>query len=90
MFKRNAEAEKEYWLQAKARGENWFVWRSGVLPTLLIWFVILPAVQVFVGRTNPFSASFVVAWLVLLPVTLLGGYLRGRWRWKDFEKKFPG
>jgi hypothetical protein len=77
MFKRNAEAEKEYWLQAKARGENWFVWRSGVLPTLLIWFVVLPAVQVFVGRTNPFSASFVVAWLVLLSSYATWGIFKG-------------
>jgi hypothetical protein len=36
-----------------------------------------------------FSLQFVVVWLIMLPIFLLGGYLAGSWKWKDLEKRFP-
>jgi hypothetical protein len=97
MFKRHTEAEidelkREYWLQSKARGKNRFIWREGVLPTLVTGFMGALVVEVFGDHSHSFSVSvrsIAFLALVLLPICLLGGYLTGRWRWKDFEKKYP-
>jgi len=90
MLQRYAEAERQDWLQAKARGRNRFVWRRGVLPTLLIWLVVVPVVELFGNHTSSFSlrTTFFIS-LIILPIALLGGYLEGSWKWKDFEKKYP-
>jgi len=40
-------------------------------------------------RKHVLSLEFLNIWFILLPVCLLGGYLTGRWKWQDFEKKNP-
>jgi hypothetical protein len=90
MFGRYTEIERLDWLQAKARGRNRFIWRRGVLPTLLIWLIVLPAVSVFGDHRSSFSLRpTVLIMLVMLPICLLGGYLEGVWKWKDLEEKYP-
>ena len=97
MFERHTVAEinelkREHWLQCKARGKNRFIWREGVLPTVLTSYISVLAVAVFGNHEHSFSASvrsIAFPALVLFPVCLLGGYLAGRWKWKDFEKKYP-
>jgi hypothetical protein len=85
MLQRHTEAERQDWLQAKARGRNRFIWRRGVLPTLLTCLIVAVSVEVFGSRNSSFS----LPGLIILPIALLGGYLEGRWKWKDFEKKYP-
>jgi hypothetical protein len=55
----------------------------------MIWLVVLPAVQMLQYHGQLFSSQFIIGWLILLPIFLLGSYLTGNWRWKDFEKKYP-
>lgn len=103
MFWRQNEAKidrlmRESWLQSKARGRTRFVWREGVLPSLLTWLVVVfvvPAFEAFANR-SPFSVRSMTSghWtvfidLILLAICLLGGYLTGRWRWTDLEKRYP-
>jgi hypothetical protein len=43
---------------------------------------------------SPFSVRLMLfeywtARFIMLAIFLLGGYLTGRWRWTDFEKKYP-
>jgi hypothetical protein len=47
-------------------------------------------VEVFGNHGHPSSLQFVVIWVIMLPIFLLGGYLTGSWKWKDLEKKYPG
>jgi hypothetical protein len=101
MFKRHtkaeiAELERKSWLRMKARGENRFIWGE-MLASLPIWlFVVfaIPAMEAFANH-SPFSvrSTWLGHWtvfsdLILLAIVLLGGYLTGRWRWTDFEKKY--
>lgn len=89
MFKSHAETERKHWLDSKARGKNRFIWREGVLPTLLTWLIIVPVVE-FGDHLHSFSVrTTVFIGLITLPIMLLGGYLQGRWRWKDLKKKYP-
>jgi hypothetical protein len=48
----------------------------------------MPLRDLLAFKTNPLSVQNIVIDLVLLPVCLLGGYLEGKWRWQDFEKKY--
>jgi len=82
------EVQRKYWLDAKARGKTRFIWREAAR-SILVWLIVPPAVQVFGHHEYLFSLQFVVIWLIVLPVVLLGGYLTGSWKWKDFEKKYP-
>jgi hypothetical protein len=82
------QVERKYWLEAQARGKIRFIWREAILG-ILIWLIVLPAVEVFENHGHLFSLQFVVIWLIILPIVLLGSYLTGSWRWKDFEKKYP-
>lgn len=44
----------------------------------------------FRGRPRSNSLRFVASLaIVTLPVFLLGGYLSAKWKWSDFEKKYP-
>jgi hypothetical protein len=103
MFWRHNEAkinrlERGYWLQSRLLGRTRFILREGVLPSLLTWLVVMflvPAWEAFSNR-SPFSVRSMISgrWtifidLILLALCLLGGYLAGRWRWTDFEKKYP-
>ena len=81
-------AQREYWLGARARGKTRFLWREA-MGSLLIWLIVIPAVEVFQYHGHLFSLQFVGIWLIMLPIFLLGGYLTGSWKWKDFEKKYP-
>ena len=90
MFKSSPEANRKYWLHSKAQGKSRFIWREGVLPTLLTWFVVVPVVEIFGDHARSFSLrTTALIGVVTLPIMLFGGYLTGGWRWKDFEKKFP-
>jgi hypothetical protein len=82
------EAQRKYWLDAKARGKTRFILRESMV-NILIWLVVLPAVEVFGNHEHLFSLRFLVIWLVMLPIFLLGGYLTGSWRWKELERKYP-
>jgi hypothetical protein len=103
MFWRLNEAKlnklkREYWLRCKVRGRTRFIWYEGVLPSLLTCCVVVfvvPAYEAFANH-SPFSLRSMTSghWtvfidLILLAVCLLGGFLTGRWRWTDFEKKYP-
>lgn len=95
MFRSRTNAElnalkRQYWVQTRTQGRNRFIWKQGVLPTLLTSFVGVLAVQLF-DRRHSLSdlRSIVVPAFIMLPICLLGGYLAGRWKWKDFEKKYP-
>jgi hypothetical protein len=94
MFKRHNQAQvneamRKYWMDAKARGRKRFIWREAVAQMLVTWMLVPPGVQIFGNRGHLFSLEFLSIWLILLPVCLLAGYLTGRWRWQDFEKKYP-
>jgi hypothetical protein len=54
----------------------------------MFWLIVLPAVEVFAVHVSSLRL-IVSSGLIMLPVFLLGGYLTGRWRWDDFEKKYP-
>src|SRR5580698_5033707 len=86
MLQRFAKTERQDWLQAKARGRNQFIWRRGVLPTLLSCLIVVVGVRLFGSHPSSFS---LLGLIIILPIALLGGYLEGRWKWKDFEKKYP-
>jgi hypothetical protein len=93
MFKNHSqaqinEAQRKYWLYAKARGRTRFILRDAI-GSILIWQIVLPAVQVLGNHGHLFSRQFVVIWPFMLPIFLVGGYLTGSWKWKDFEKKYP-
>lgn len=88
MSRRYAEAEKQYWFQAKAAGRNRFI-RREVLENLLFWLISITALDLFVFRNRPFSTQSVLIDLIMLPVFLLEGFLRGKWRWRDLDKKYP-
>jgi len=82
------EAERKYWADAKARWKTRFIQREAT-GSVLIWLIVLPAVQVLGNHGSWLSGQFVAIWLVMLPIFLLEGYLTGSWRWKDPEKKYP-
>jgi hypothetical protein len=94
MFKRFSRADivelqRQQWQQAKAGGKSRFIFSQGIVPTLLIWLIVLPTIDFFVDRNFPFSWRSIGLNLMILPIFLLGGYLEGRWKWKDLQKKFP-
>jgi hypothetical protein len=97
MFRRHSqaqinEAERKYWTDAKARGKTQFIWREiwqETIRSLLNWSIVWPFLQVFHYHRHLFSLQFIVIWLIMLPIFLLGGYFTGSWKWKDFERKYP-
>jgi hypothetical protein len=64
------EAERKIWLDAKARGKTRFVWRDAI-GSIVIWLVVLPAVQVLQYHGQLFSSQFLIVWLIMLPIFLL-------------------
>ena len=72
----------------KAAGRNRFIWRQ-MLYSLVFWLILMPVLDLLAFKTNPLSMQNIVIDLILLPVSLLGGYLEAKWRWKDLEKKYP-
>jgi fumarate reductase subunit C len=87
-YKKYNEAEREYWAQAKAQGKRQFILREIVF-NIILWLAITVAIG-FTDRSGSASVwSVAFTAIVLLPICLLGGYLSGRWKWSDFEKKYP-
>jgi hypothetical protein len=92
VFERLTAGEKnakirEYWLRTKEQGKSRFIWRQ-MLASLLLWLLLTPTVEVF---AVPVSSVRLIVFtsLITLPIFLLGGYLEGRWKWTDLEKKYP-
>jgi hypothetical protein len=88
MSKSYASMEREHWLQTRTRGRSRFIWRQ-VLSTLLLGLIVVLGVEALRVRPHPFSLrSTILTSLLMLPIFLLGGYLTGRWKWQDLEKKY--
>ena len=87
-YRRYNEAEREYWAYTKAQGKRRFILRE-LRFNIILWL----AITVIIGLTDHSGSASVwsVAFtaIVLLPICVLGGYLSGRWKWSDFEKKYP-
>lgn len=94
MFKRHskadiAEAERQDWLRVRAGGRSRFIWRNQVPASLFVWFFVMLGLELLGDTSHRFSAyTFVLTCLITLPLVLLGGYLTGRWRWTELDKKF--
>jgi hypothetical protein len=76
-----AQAEREWWLRVKAHGKKQFFLHQ-FLEILFAWLLIL----IVLSTRDSFQLAVLLG---LLPILFLWGYLRGRWRWKDLEKKYP-
>lgn len=85
-YKKYNEAERLYWAQTRAQGKRRFIFREMVL-NIILWL----GITVVVGFTErPASVQSVTSLAVItLPFFLLGGYLSAKWKWSDFEKKYP-
>jgi cell division protein FtsW (lipid II flippase) len=83
----SSQIERKQWQEAKAAGRDRFIWRQ-MLYVLVFGLILIPTLDLLAFKTNPLSTQNVVIDLILLPVFLLGGYLEGKWRWQDFEKKY--
>ena len=87
-YRKYNQAEREYWAQTKAQGKRRFILREMVF-NIILWLVVT-AVVGFIDRSRLSSArSIASTGIVMLPIFLLGGYLSGRWKWSDFERKYP-
>jgi len=60
------QAQRKNWLERKARGKTRFIWREAI-GSILIWLIVLPAVQAFGYHGRLFSPPFLVIWLIMLP-----------------------
>jgi len=94
MFPRHSQAEinkleRQSASMQKARGKTRFIWRETIGSVVILWLITMPVVEVLANHRRLFSLNFLVAWLSMLPIILLGGYLAGRWKWQDLEKKYP-
>ena len=78
---------RAYWLQTKEQGRTRFI-RLEVLRSVLFWLVLMPVLDLFGTPRSPWRFTVLVN-LITLPIFVLGGYLEGRWRWADLEKKYP-
>jgi hypothetical protein len=92
MFMRHSQAEinkleRQSASWQKERGKRRFIWRE-VIGSVLMWLIVLPSAQVLANHGSLLTGNFPTAWLIMLPIFLLGGYLTGRWKWQDLEKKY--
>jgi hypothetical protein len=88
MLKDYSELERKAWIQTKARGKNRFVWGQ-VLQNVLIVAAVIGGIE-FLNRTHQvFSLTTLLIDIGVLSISVLGGFLTGNWKWKDFEKKYP-
>ena len=78
---------RAYWLQTKEQGRTRFI-RREVLGSVLFWLVLMPVLDLFGTQSSPWRFTALVNFIIL-PIFVLGGYLEGRWRWADLEKKYP-
>ena len=87
-YRKYNEAERRYWEHTKAQGIRRFIVRE-ILFNIILWLGITALVG-FRDRPRSNSLRFVASLaIVTLPVFLLGGYLSAKWKWSDFEKKYP-
>jgi len=87
---------RESWLQTRAQGKKRFILREMLANCSITFFAAFGALAMDAFRNpSPFSVRSILSdrtvsvALILLPILLLGGYLSARWRWTDFEKKYP-
>ncbi len=85
-YKKYNEAERAYWVHTKAQGKRRFIVREMIF-NIILWLGITVLVG-FRDRSNSVRSVASLA-IVTLPVFLLGGYLSAKWKWSDFEKKYP-
>jgi|SRR5579864_2211723 len=86
-YRRYNEAEREYWAYTKAQGKRRFILRE-IIFNIILWLGVTIVVDL-TDRPYPSVRSVAITAAIMLPVFLLGGYLSGRWKWSDFEKKYP-
>ena len=82
------QIERKYWQETRAAGKGRFL-RRGVLGSLVTGLLILLVLTLRHSYLRTFQITDLLAYLVVLPVFLLGGYLTAVWQWQDFEKKYP-
>ena len=78
-------AELKHWELIRARGKKHFIARD-MLWSLVFWSIVLLALELF-GRHRSLGKNVLVG-VIMLPILALGAYLRARWSWQDFEKKY--
>ena len=83
-----SQSERRYWQETKAAGKGRFV-RRGVLGSLVTGLVILLGLALRFAYLRTLQTTDLLAFLIVLPIFLLGGYLTTVWQWQDFEKKYP-
>lgn len=88
MFRRNPELEQEHAVRMMARGKDAFIWRQGIFPTLVNGYLVVLVLQFWPERSSLLEALIIAS--IMLPIFLVGGYLKGRWKWEDLEKKYLG
>jgi hypothetical protein len=81
-------AIREYWLRSKEQGRPRFILRQ-MLASVLFWLILMVGLDLLGDRPHTTVQSMVVINLIMLPIFLLGGYLEGRWKWTDLQKKYP-
>ena len=86
-YKKYNEAQRDYWAHTKAQGKRRFIVRE-VEFNIILWLGVTILVG-FTDRPHPSVRSAALTAMIMLPVFLLGGYLSGKWKWSDFEKKYP-
>jgi hypothetical protein len=84
---KDPKIEREYWQQTKAAGKARFV-RRGVLGNLSIGLFVLLVLALRDAYLGTFQTTDLLAYLIVLPIILLGGYLTAVWQWQDLEKKY--
>ena len=82
------QIERKYWQETKAAGKGRFL-RRGVLGSLGSGLLILLVLTLRHAYLGTFQTTDLLAYLIVLPIFLLGGHLTAVWQWQDFEKKYP-
>jgi hypothetical protein len=72
----------------KAAGRSRFIWRQ-MLYSLAFWLILMPLIDFLAFKTDPLSVQNVVIDLILLPVSLLGGYLKGNGDGRTWKRRTP-
>ena len=94
MFKRHAEVDiaertRQHSLQVIAGGRRRFIWRDQVPQSLIVGLVVTLGLALLGDSAHPFSMQrLVLIGSVTVPLFMLGGYLTGKWRWTELEKKY--
>lgn len=80
---------RAYWLQTRQLGRARFI-RGKVFYSFVFWLIVMLGPDLVLNRPQHSSVSLtILVNVVMLPICLLGGYLEGRWKWTDLEKKYP-